>query len=104
MAAQGSGRVVVLAGAEAKVGRAGAGVAAALGHAAYGLVKVAAKEVGPQGVTVNLVMAAHDAEGSLVGRTTRPGEVAAAVVLLASPAGGGMSAVAFPVDGGVSPY
>ena len=104
MSPRGGGRVVVTLGAEAKVGRAGAAVAAAVGHAAYGLVKVAAKEGGPQGVTVNAVLSNTSAGDSLTGRATVPAEVAGAVVLLASPDGGGMSGVAFPVDGGVSPY
>lgn len=104
MAPRGGGRIVVLLGAEAKVGRAGAAVAAAVGHAAYGLVKVAAKEGGPQGVTVNAVLSNASVGDSLTGRVTDPTEVAGAVVLLASPDGGGMSGVAFPVDGGVAPY
>lgn len=104
MAPRGRGRVVVTLGAEAKVGRPGAGLAAVVGHAAYGLVKVAAKEAGPQGVTVNAVLGTSVTEGSLTGRATAPAEVAGAVVLLASPDGGGMSGVAFPVDGGVAPY
>lgn len=104
MTPRGRGRVVVTMGAEGKVGRSGAGAAVAVEHAAYGLVKVAAKEGGPHGVTVNAVLAARDLQGSLVGRLTAPAEVAAAVLLLASPAGGGMSGVAFPVDGGVAPY
>lgn len=98
------GRIVVTLGVEAKVGRAGAAVAAVTGHAAYGLVKVAAKEAGPQGVTVNAVLANRSAADSLTGRATDPTEVAGAVVLLASKDGGGMSGVAFPVDGGVAPY
>ena len=104
MGPRGGGRVVVTLGAEAKVGRAGAAVAATVGHAAYGLVKVAAKEGGAQGVTVNAVLSNASAGDSLTGRATDPAEVAGAVVLLASPDGGGMSGVAFPVDGGVSPY
>lgn len=104
MAPRGHGRVVVTLGPEAKVGRPGAAVAAAVGHAAYGLVKLAAKEGGPQGVTVNAVLANARADDSLTGRPADPAQVAGAVVLLASPDGGGMSGVAFPVDGGVSPY
>lgn len=104
MTPRGHGRIVVTLGVESKVGRAGAAVAAAVGHAAYGLVKVAAKEGGPQGVTVNAVLSNRSAEASLTGQPTDPAEVAGAVVLLASPEGGGMSGVAFPVDGGVSPY
>jgi 3-hydroxybutyrate dehydrogenase len=103
MVPRGSGRIVVTTVAEAKVGRAGAGVVATVAHAAYGLVKVAAKEAGPSGVTVNAVLAAG-AEGSLIGRGTAPDEVAAAVLLLAAPDGAGMTGVAFPVDGGVAPY
>ncbi len=104
MAPRGGGRVVVTLGTEAKVGRPGAAVAAAVGHAAYGLVKVAAKEGGPQGVTVNAVLSNTSVGDSLTGRATDPAEVAGAVVLLASADGGGMRGVAFPVDGGVSPY
>ncbi len=104
MVPRGRGRVVVTLGAEAKVGRPGAAVAAAVGHAAYGLVKVAAKEGGPRGVTVNAVLANASADDSLTGRPADPAQVGGAVVLLASPDGGGMSGVAFPVDGGVSPY
>lgn len=104
MTPRGGGRVVVMLGAEAKVGRTGAVTAAIIGHAAYGLVKAAAKEAGPQGVTVNAVLSNRSGEGSLIGRPTDPAETAGAVVLLASPAGGGMSGVAFPVDGGHSPY
>ena len=104
MVPQGSGRVVVTMGAEAKVGRPGAAADVLVAHGAYGLVKAAAKEAGPSGVTVNAVLAASHTEGSLVGRTTAPEEIAAAVALLASPAGGGMSGVAFPVDGGIAPY
>lgn len=104
MVPRGQGRVVVTLGAEAKVGRAGAGAAAAVGHAAYGLVKVAAKEAGPHGVTVNAVLSSRSPADTLTGRPTDPAEVAGAVVLLASREGGGMSGVAFPVDGGVSPY
>lgn len=103
MASRG-GRIVVTLGAEAKVGRPGAAVAAAVGHAAYGLVKVAAKEGGPRAITVNAVLSNASAADSLTGRATEPAEVAGAVVLLASGDGGGMSGVAFPVDGGVSPY
>lgn len=104
MIARGTGRIVVTVTSAAKVGRAGAGAATMLDHAAYGLVKVAAKEAGPQGVTVNAVIANHHPEGSVTGRTTKASETAAAVLLLASPAGGGISGTGFPVDGGVAPY
>ena len=104
MVPRGSGRVVVLLTADAKVGRSGAAAGVAAAHAAYGLVKVGAKEAGPRGVTVNAVVSAASADGSTVGRGTTGEEVAAAVVLLASAAGGGMTGVAFPVDGGIAPY
>jgi NAD(P)-dependent dehydrogenase (short-subunit alcohol dehydrogenase family) len=83
--------------------------------AMVGLTKALARELGPRGITVNLVhpgptdtdmnpadgpYAADQAAMTAFDRYGSPAEVAAAVAYLASPAGGYVTAATLSVDGG----
>ena len=127
-----SGRIIVMSSVEGKLGKAGIPGYAATKHAVLGLMKSAAKEVGTQGITVNALLPGVvitdimletgpesaksmgvDTLDELIGLFTaesaikRPNtveEIAAAAVLLASDAGGGITGTSFAVDGGTMPY
>jgi len=112
MLPRGRGRILVTSTVDGKLPRPGAAGAVAAEHGIAGLVKSVAHEVGPQGVTVNAILAGPlelvDGAGhlgrSLTGRPTSVQDVAAAAVLLAAPSMTSISGYQFPVDGGATPY
>lgn len=126
------GRIIVTSSVEGKLGKAGLPGYVACKHAVNGLVKAAAKEVGPLGITVNAVLpgiietdivretgpqsaiamglpgydeliAAFCSE-SAIKRPNTVEEVAAVAVLLASDTAKNMTGCLFPIDGGTLPY
>lgn len=116
MVKQGWGRIVNFAGMNAIHGYNGRAHVSASKHAAWGLTKALAKEFGPKGITTNIVspgpimgeaqdsvQAAHIAPMKArvpLGRLGTPDEVAAAVALLASDAGGFINGQMIQVNGG----
>ncbi|MGE0699231.1 MAG: SDR family NAD(P)-dependent oxidoreductase [Hyphomicrobiaceae bacterium] len=116
MVAKGWGRIVNFAGMNAIHGYNGRAHVSASKHAAWGLTKALAKEFGPKGITTNIVspgpimgeaqeaaQAAHIAPMKArvpLGRLGTPDEVAAAVALLASDAGGFINGQMIQVNGG----
>ncbi|MFJ8129401.1 SDR family NAD(P)-dependent oxidoreductase [Streptomyces hydrogenans] len=127
MVPQRSGRVVTISSMEGRDPDPGLCAYAAAKHALIGLTRVLAKEVGPYGITANCVcpgavetdwvteqgpkaarvlgtdyagLLRHFTARTATGRLTRPEEVAAAVLLLASPEGAGITGACIPVDGG----
>lgn len=116
MIGKGWGRIINFAGMNAIHGYNGRVHVSASKHAAWGLTKALAKEFGPKGITVNIVspgpimgeaqdavQAAHISTMQArvpVGRLGRPDEVAAAVALLASDAGGFINGQLIQVNGG----
>jgi NAD(P)-dependent dehydrogenase (short-subunit alcohol dehydrogenase family) len=131
MIPQGSGRIIAMSSVEGKVGKPGISIYVAAKHAINGLVKSAAQEVGPLGITVNAVCpgaietdimkaegpAAAEAMGityeqlldrfaqeSAVKRLNEVEDVAEVCVLLASPAGAGISGSLISIDGGTAPH
>ena len=116
MLAKGWGRIVNFAGMNAIHGYNGRAHVSASKHAAWGLTKALAKEFGPRGITTNIVspgpimgdeqdahQAAHIAPMKArvpLGRLGTPDEVAAAVALLASDAGGFINGQMIQVNGG----
>ena len=131
MIPQESGRIICCSSVEGKMGKPGLSIYVAAKHAINGLVKSAAQEVGPLGITVNAVcpgaietdvmMAegppAAEAMGltyeglldmfaaeSAIKRLNEVEDVAELNVLLASEAGGGISGSLISIDGGTSPY
>ncbi|MEW1722053.1 SDR family NAD(P)-dependent oxidoreductase [Streptomyces sp. NPDC093109] len=124
---QRSGRVINISSMEGRDPDPGLCAYAAAKHALIGLTRVLAKEVGPYGITANCVcpgavetdwvlekgpvaarvlgtdypgLISHFTGRTVTGRLARPDEVAAAVLLLASGAGAGITAACIPVDGG----
>ena len=126
------GRIIAISSKQGKIGRPGLAGYVATKHGLNGLVKSAALEVGPLGITVNSVcpgsfltdivrerganaakqmglsslddlLALHAAE-SAIKRQVTPEEVASFCVYLASDASSGITGQALSVDGGVSPY
>jgi NAD(P)-dependent dehydrogenase (short-subunit alcohol dehydrogenase family) len=131
MIPQGFGRVMAVSSVEGKVGKPGISPYVVGKHAIHGLVKSAAKEVGTLGVTVNALCpgaietdemkeagpgAAASmgltyeglldmfAKESAIKRLNEVEDVAAVAVLLASPAGAGITGSMISIDGGTSPY
>jgi 3-hydroxybutyrate dehydrogenase len=131
MIPQGSGRIMAISSVEGKVGKPGISTYVASKHAINGLIKSAAKEVGPLGITVNAlcpgaietdVMKAEGPGAAVAMGTTYEGllemfaqesaikrlndveDVSAVAVLLASPAGAGITGSLISIDGGTSPY
>ena len=131
MIPQGNGRIICCSSVEGKMGKPGVSIYVAAKHAINGLVKSAAQEVGPLGITVNAVCPgaietdvmlaegppAAEAMGltyqelldwfaseSAIKRLNEVEDVAELCVLLASDAGGGISGSLISVDGGTSPY
>ncbi|MGE0765085.1 MAG: SDR family NAD(P)-dependent oxidoreductase [Hyphomicrobiaceae bacterium] len=116
MIERGWGRIINFAGMNAIHGYNGRAHVSASKHAAWGLTKALAMEFGPKGVTTNIVSPgpimgeAQDAEQAAhispmaarvpLGRLGKPEEVAAAVALLASDAGGFINGQMIQVNGG----
>jgi 3-oxoacyl-[acyl-carrier protein] reductase len=116
MVKAGWGRVVTFAGMNAIQGYDGRAHVSVSKHGAWGFAKALAKEFGPKGVTVNCVspgpirsehddpaMTAHIAAMASrvpLGRLGEPGEVAAAVSLLASDKGAFINGQLIQVNGG----
>lgn len=128
-----SGRILVTSSVEGKLGKPGIPGYAATKHAVNGLVKAAAQEVGPLGITVNSILPglietdivrdtgpdsaeAMGLEGgydaliemfsaeSAIKRPNKVEEVAAVALFLASDAAKNFTGNMFPVDGGTMPY
>ena len=131
MVERGFGRIINISSVEGKLGKPAMGAYAAAKHAINGLTKSMAQELGTAGVTANAICpglvitdivkeggpATAEAMGmtfdemvdmfsqeSAVKRPTTVEEVAALAVLLASPAGSGITGQAISVDGGTTPY
>ncbi len=131
MIPQGSGRVIAMSSVEGKVGKPALSIYVAAKHAINGLVKSAAQEVGPLGITVNSVcpgaietdiMAVEGppaaeamgityeelldvfAQEAAIKRLNEVEDVAEVCVLLASDAGAGITGALLSIDGGTSPY
>jgi NAD(P)-dependent dehydrogenase (short-subunit alcohol dehydrogenase family) len=132
MIPRGSGRILVTSSVEGKLGKPGIPGYAATKHAVNGLVKAAAHEVGPLGITINCILpglietdivretgpASAEAMGlgsyqalldifaqeAAIKRLNTVEEVAAVAVHLASPMGRNITGCMFPVDGGTMPY
>ena len=127
----GSGRIIAMSSVEGKVGKPAISIYVAAKHAINGLVKSAAQEVGPLGITVNAVCpgaietdvmqaegpGAAEAMGityeqlldqfaqeSAVKRLNEVEDVAEICVLLASDAGAGITGSLISIDGGTAPY
>lgn len=131
MIPQESGRIICCSSVEGKMGKPGVSIYVAAKHAINGLVKSAAQEVGPLGITVNAVcpgaietdvmlaegppaaeamgMTYEDllnwfASESAIKRLNEVEDVAELNVLLASEAGGGITGSLISIDGGTAPY
>lgn len=127
MMPQRSGRIINISSIEGRDPDPGLCAYATAKHALIGFTRVVAKEVGPFGITANCVcpgavetdwvkqqgpvaarvlgtdyagLIGHFTSRSAIGRLTRPEEVAAAVLLLASDAGAGITGASLAVDGG----
>jgi len=116
MIEKGWGRIINFAGMNAIHGYNGRAHVSASKHAAWGLTKALAMEFGPKGITTNIVSPgpimgeAQDAEQAAhispmaarvpLGRLGTTDEVAAAVALLASDAGGFINGQMIQVNGG----
>ncbi|WP_299058361.1 SDR family oxidoreductase [uncultured Nocardioides sp.] len=118
MVARGGGRIVHVGSEVAWSAPAGAAAYVAAKGAQHALARVSAKDLGPHGITVNTVapgwvpverhadadpadLAAYAATVPL-GRQGTPGEVASAVVWLASAEAGFVTGTVLPVTGGAS--
>ncbi len=114
----GWGRVVLVSSVAAVLGVAGQTNYAASKAALLGLGRTAARELGPHGVTCNVVLPgfvrtaltedvpaprrAQIVDGSALGRAAEPEEVAAVIAFLASEAAGYVTGAVVPVDGGLA--
>ncbi|MGW2848353.1 SDR family NAD(P)-dependent oxidoreductase [Streptomyces sp. NPDC001274] len=126
------GRVITISSVEGRDPDPGLCAYAAAQHALIGFTRVLAKETGPYGITANCVcpgavetaprtgqashsshpgrfehlagpdLVRHFTDRTATGRLTRPEEVAAAVLLLASRTGSGITGACIPVDGGAT--
>lgn len=129
MIPQRSGRILAMSSVEGKHGKARIAGYVANKHAINGLVKGVAKEVGPDGITVNAVcpglvdtdmlrtragaglglnnteevMALYGREAAL-GRVVTLAEVGAVTAFLASDLAGGVTGALVSVDGGTAAY
>jgi 3-hydroxybutyrate dehydrogenase len=131
MTPQGSGRIMAISSVEGKIGKPAISHYVAAKHAINGLVKTASKEVGTLGITVNALCpgaietdvmkadgpGAAEAMGmtyqglldvfaseAAIKRLNEVEDVANVAVLLASPAGAGITGSLISIDGGTSPY
>ena len=131
MLPQKAGRIINISSVEGKHGKPVLTAYVAAKHAINGLTKAVAKEVGPEGVTVNAIcpglvitdiiqrngpataqamgltfdeMVALFAAESAIKRPNTPEEVAAVAVLLASDAAAGITGAIYSVDGGTAAY
>lgn len=131
MIPQGYGRIINISSVEGKEGKPGIATYVTAKHAVHGLTKSAAQEVGTLGITVNAICpgmietesvrtqgrSAATAAGlsyetftkqftdeSAVKRFLTVEEVAAMALLLASPAGSGITGAMLSVDGGTASY
>lgn len=113
MLESGGGAIVNVASTMGLIAGPLAGAYVATKHAVVGLTKAAALDYSSLGVRVNAVcpggtdtpMISDEIKAALVplhpiGRISQPGEVAAAIVFLVSPAASFITGVALPVDGG----
>ena len=127
-----SGRIIAISSVEGKMRTETVSHYVATKHAINGLVKVAAHEVGQQGITVNAILpgfvptdlfnehgpAAAKAQGldsledlkvvyssgTALKRPNKVEEVAAAAVMFARDEARNLTACLFPVDAGAMPY
>ena len=131
MIPNGSGRIISVGSLEGKVGKPVVSPYVSAKHAINGLTKSAAQEVGPLGITVNVICpggietdimrdagpaaaAAMDmtyaqfldwyARDSSIKRLNEVADVGAVALLLASDAGAGITGSLISVDGGTAPY
>lgn len=131
MQAAKSGRIINISSVEGKHGKPVLTAYTAAKHAVLGLTKSLAREVGTEGITVNAIcpglvitdiirdngpdtakamgmsfeaMIAMFAEESAIKRPNTVEEIAAVAVLLASPAGAGITGASISVDGGTAQY
>lgn len=131
MVARGWGRVINISSVEGKHGKAVFTAYTTAKHAINGMTKAVAREVGPNGVTVNAVcpglvitdivrrtgpataaamgmtfeeMVAMFTADAALKRPVTVEEVAAVALLLASDAGGGITGALLSVDGGTAQY
>ena len=131
MIPQGWGRIMAISSVEGKIGKPAIASYVASKHAINGLCKVAAKEVGTLGITVNALcpgaietdimksegpgaaaamgityegLLEQFAEESSIKRLNEVEDVALVALLLASDAGAGITGSLISIDGGTSPY
>jgi NAD(P)-dependent dehydrogenase (short-subunit alcohol dehydrogenase family) len=117
-----SGRIVAIASSAGTLGLQGLGAYAAAKHAVVGYVRALAADLGDSGITANVVSPGstrtamleasarlyglHDVDElgvhHAIGRVLEPGEPAAAVAWLCSPAASGMTGAVVAVDGGMT--
>lgn len=120
MAAIGRGRVINVGSIMSLIARAGIPAYAAAKHGLAGMTKALAAELGPKGITVNMIAPGYVRTGATtgyqsstaftemverrtpVGRWGQPADITGAVVYLASDAAGYVNGHALVVDGGLT--
>lgn len=101
------GRIVFVSSAAAVRPVPGAALAATAGACLHTLAQVAAVELGPQGITVNVVAPGFVGddrfrEATPAGRPPEPEDVAAVCAFLTSPEAEYVTGAVLPIDGGFS--